>query len=468
MLWACLYFPDLAFAAAFAGVADDGAPRALVDGPVQRRRVLAADASARAAGVAPGQALAAAHVLCPQLTARPRAPNAETGLLEELAAWCYQFSGQVSLAPPQSLLLEIGASLHLFGGWPALERRLREGLAALGHAHRLAATPTAAAAWLLARHQDGVCIQMPAPLLTMLGNLPLARCGLPAAATMTGMGFRHLRELFRLPRPELQRRIGADGLDWLDRLRGHAPEALHAWRPPDHFEQTLEFDTEVRGGDALLFPLRRLTGALANMLAARDGGVQRFDLVMAHAAAASTRVGVELAAPQREAATLFALARTRLERVALPAPVRALTLQARQLPTFRPGLRDLFEPVRGDGLDWPALCERLRARLGDGALHQRVAVAGHRPECSWRDGDGNDAKTTRENRPRPLWLLPQPYPLRGELRVVAGPERIESGWWDGHDQRRDYYRVETGVGQHAWAFRAAGAADGWMLHGWFA
>ena len=39
--------------------------------------------------------------------------------------------------------------------------------------------------------------------------------------------------------------------------------------------------------------------------------------------------------------------------------------------------------------------------------------------------------------------------------------------------RRDYYLVETSLGQRAWAFRAAGdpvhdgRADGFMLHGWF-
>jgi len=70
---------------------------------------------------------------------------------------------------------------------------------------------------------------------------------------------------------------------------------------------------------------------------------------------------------------------------------------------------------------------------------------------------------------RPLWLLPQPIPLRQPLvQILSGPERIESGWWDGGDVRRDYYVVETSQGQRAWAFLPAGAAEGWMLHGWFA
>jgi protein ImuB len=70
---------------------------------------------------------------------------------------------------------------------------------------------------------------------------------------------------------------------------------------------------------------------------------------------------------------------------------------------------------------------------------------------------------------RPLWLLTRAIPLRGPApRILAGPERIESGWWDGGDARRDYYVVQTREGQRAWAFLAPGASDGWMLHGWFA
>ena len=60
-------------------------------------------------------------------------------------------------------------------------------------------------------------------------------------------------------------------------------------------------------------------------------------------------------------------------------------------------------------------------------------------------------------------------PLRGpEPRILAGPERLETGWWDGGEVCRDYYVVETVQGQRAWAFCAPGEQDGWMLQGWFA
>ena len=83
-------------------------------------------------------------------------------------------------------------------------------------------------------------------------------------------------------------------------------------------------------------------------------------------------------------------------------------------------------------------------------------------------GDGARIETAPARPPRPPWLLPRPLPLRGEVRIVSGPERLESGWWDGADARRDYYVLETAQGQRAWAFAPAGEQGGWMLHGWFA
>ena len=130
----------------------------------------------------------------------------------------------------------------------------------------------------------------------------------------------------------------------------------------------------------------------------------------------------------------------------------------------------------------PSLVEHLRARLGTQALYGIRRVAEHRPERAWCVAEPAIDDTavnppTPGAMPRPTWLLAAPQPLQalrgrprhhGRLELLRGPERIESGWWDGGDARRDYYVVQTREGQRAWAFLAAGASDGWMLHGWFA
>ena len=78
--------------------------------------------------------------------------------------------------------------------------------------------------------------------------------------------------------------------------------------------------------------------------------------------------------------------------------------------------------------------------------------------------------------PRPLWLLAEPEPLGHRLEAQPwvlkdGPERIESGWWDGADVRRDYFVAESPRGETVWIYRdhRYGSDDGeWFLHGIFA
>ena len=526
MLWVCLQFPQLALDAVSAGAdaSSHAAPFAVIDGPPQRRQVVLANAPARNMGVRAGQTLAGARMLCPRLAAAPRDEAAERQALESLAAWAYRFSAEISPGIPHRVLLEAGASLALFGGWAALERRLRSDLGSFGFACSLAAAPTATGACVLATHADGIAIMSTTLLANALGGVALAASGLDAktVSALQGMGFRHLRDLFRLPRAELARRVGEDALDHLDRMRGLAAEALPRWRPPQRFERRIEFSFGIESHPALAFPLQRLIRELATFLVARDGGVQRFTLVLGHEHGASTRVGIDLLAPQRDATSLFELARVRLERVELAAPVHALSLLADDLPPLCPLHRDLFDTNRREQLDWPALAERLRARLGDPALRGVARAADHRPGRAWRFvaaietatsrgkgcRDAGAAAAPRKNiapaaapaesptpqpattvdvsaeyigKTRPFWLLRRPIVLRGTpVRILAGPERIESGWWDERDQRRDYYLVETRGGQRAWAFVEAGTASaidprhatrvtvGWMLHGWFA
>jgi protein ImuB len=58
--------------------------------------------------------------------------------------------------------------------------------------------------------------------------------------------------------------------------------------------------------------------------------------------------------------------------------------------------------------------------------------------------------------------------LDGDLLTLKqGPERIESGWWDGQDAVRDYYVAESSQGSRLWVFQERGRMGGWFLHGVF-
>jgi protein ImuB len=413
---------------------------------------------------------------------------------ELLAAWAYRYSSQVHVGYDDAVVLEIEASLRLFGPWPAFERRLRDDLEALGVACRIAVAPNPRAAWVLAGLHDGLAIVHETRLDTALARIPVARAKLDPkqAQALQAMGLRRLGQLFAAPRAALGKRFGPALLQHLDRLRG-APEALDAYAPPDRFDLRIDLEWDVESTQPLLFPLRRLVSALAAFLAGRDGGVQRFVLRLEHdrqlpGGQADTEVVVGLLAAERDAALLFEIARSRLERLdgtarrAVPAPVRGIRLVADELPPFVPAARQLFEARPAQSLPWEALRERLRARLGSDAVYRLAAHDDHRPEQAWRRvtvqattaphaaARHAGSQPALPAAPRPTWLLSQPVPLRCHGSVpLAGPERIESGWWDGAGLRRDYYVVETGDGQRAWVFRPAGDADAPpMLHGWFA
>lgn len=122
---------------------------------------------------------------------------------------------------------------------------------------------------------------------------------------------------------------------------------------------------------ALLSSLRRLIGDLCTYLSIRDGGgVQRF------VAGLPTRGGhtdLEVVRYRRRWnwRTLFELTR-KLAGAQTDRPVVGVRLLARELPPFVPAARDLFDTRPQQQPPRPQLRERLRARLGDDAVH-RVA-----------------------------------------------------------------------------------------------
>lgn len=64
---------------------------------------------------------------------------------------------------------------------------------------------------------------------------------------------------------------------------------------------------------------------------------------------------------------------------------------------------------------------------------------------------------------------PSTVRYRGDIqrvRETSGPERIDSGWWQGITEQRDYYRVKLDSGPWLWIYRDRRNAT-WMLHGEF-
>lgn len=468
MRWACLLLPQLALDAVLRQQTDPGAPLALIGGPRQRRVLHAVNSSAKQIGLRRGMLLSAAHALTREFHALPFDSKLEAQTRLMLASWAYGFSSQVSMVFEHALVLEIAASKSLFGGWEQLGRRLSSELGEMGFRHRLAAAPNPFAARILVNVHDAIGVD-DAQMMTALARIPVERSGLPPSVTETlhRSGLRKLRQVFAVPRESMVRRFPPVVLEHLDALCGTHALPLRYFEPPDRFEARIEFEYEVESSQALLFPLRRLTSDLATFLSSRDGGAQRFALHFEHERHPDSILHVGLLTPEREASILFDLSRSRLEQLRLPEGTRGMRLVADDLPPFVPVSRDLFDARPAQALGWEQLRERLRARLGDNAVHGIRLHADHRPERATQTPVEKARPPSVQLPPRPTWLLPRPIPLRGFAHEVVGEaERIETGWWDGSDVRRDYVKVLTRDGQRAWAFRVVGDDELW-LQGWF-
>ncbi len=380
--------------------------------------------------------------------------------LPPLAAWACQFTPRVSLEP-DALLLEVEGSVRYFGGQDALLAALECGLAELGLQASLATAPTARAALWCARGGG-----LP------FAELPVFVMGGEHAAFFRSIGVATLGQLLALPREGLAQRCGQELIDELDRALGRLPEPREFFAPPERFSAKLELPAQVSHAEALLFGARRLLVQLEGLLAARHAGVRAFTLGLVHLGGATSDVRVQLASTTRDAERLSQLLREKLAVLKLAQPVEAIALSAADFTPLAGRSGALFGKMSADRAaeaeDWHRLVERLQARLGRDAVHGVSAYPDHRPEYAWRRVDPGewDPHEFVQPGPRPAWLLERALPVEegSRLALVAGPERIACGWWDGDEANRDYFVVELGRAL-AWAYREEGH---WYVHGFFA
>lgn len=428
--------------------------------------MFACNAAALALGVRPGMTLSSAWAMAPGLRILPRDPQIEHEALESVAAWLARFTPRVTLEPPQQLAAEMGGSLRFFGGLDALERRLDEGIAQLGFTARRAWSRTARAAlWRAA----GGGLALEALALEATG------AGAEALGLLRDLGIETVGQLMALPREGAARRLGQVLFDDLDRALGRIPEPRAWFAPPANFAAQLELPAPVGEAPGVLFAARRLLAQLEGTLVARQSGIRGFTLTLVHAEALPTRIAVPLGSASRDAAHFAALLRERLERIELLEPAETIVLEAGVFEPWRSTTAGLFPDAGAGREDWGRLIERIAARLGEQAVHGLALQSEHRPERAFRAIGMESLFAARPSpmpvegtpTPRPLWLLEAPRPLaENEFVLLAGPERIESGWWDEGEVRRDYFIARLKGSSLGWVYRERDR--GWFLHGIFA
>jgi len=451
-----------------------------------------------------------------------------------LGWWALRYTPKVARTG-DVLLLEVAASARLWGGLPALLQHI------LTSNQPVALNKYAQAATsLIALAQLAVAPSSPTQPVNGLAVDALPVHTLAAATphldTLSRLGIATWGQLRVLPRGGVSRRFGAALLDALDQAYGLRPD-LYPWLVlPEVFEASLELTSQVESAPALLFAARRLLAQLRVWLQLRHRGVLALELIWQmderrHTAHQGT-LRLRTAQPTQDASHLQRLLGEHLAHVRLPAPAHTLRLRTLETSVLGNTSASLLPDAVSTGDSLAQTVERLSARLGANQVLQLQPRQDHRPEQmqAWPPAATQliaayaiDKRTRGQNslknasqpvatvgapRPRadvskriaaplalwaqplyPTWLLQVPIHLavrqqqpqyQGPLTLLAGPQRLESGWWGGGEMAlRDYFVARSAQAGLLWIYRerlhrsgAAAATDepdaSWYLHGLFA
>lgn len=479
MLWLCLTLPQLPLEAL--QTSHEEVPMVITACEGSSRWIICANEAAERAYLKPPTNYTVALAVCPGLKMLERNLQAENNALERIAAWAYQFSSTVVLgaisprfneARNTVLWLEIGASLKLFGGFRNLIETIEQELQQLGYSYRLGIGPTLEGSALLARAGIRIATTSTQALRSRVRELPISLLALPISIhrhLMTS-GIRMIGLLLELPRDSIAKRFGPEITDFLARLVGDAADPRPAFCLPPRYAARFMFDFELKQSEALLFPIKRLLREFSGFLRGHDVGVQNFSLVFEHHETTASCVEIGLSVPDRDPDKFLALVKEKLERTQLPAPTISLQLIADQFSDPAVQQPDFFSNTLQTNEELAHTVDRLTARLGSSGVYGLKSVADHRPECSWSKAIHAEKSRSPEFPVRPLWLLPEPKPLQLSTmpQIAAGPERIESGWWDAGDVQRDYYVARMSNGAELWIYRDLSDNGQWYLHGFWA
>jgi protein ImuB len=443
--------------------------------------------------------LADARTLCPQLAVRISDPAGDLDFLEKLAIWAQRWGPWSALDPPDGLLVDISAVAHLFGGEAKLLADVEACFAGRGLAVRVAAAPTAGAAWALAHYapertilandEDGQAklSYLPVSALRLDDDVQtiLRRLGLKRLGDITGR-FEDTKGRDAIMRRFRNRRSpAANPLVRMDQLLGRVPEPLLPVVVQHMPLVQRRLAEPIRHRELLDQVLRDLAADIARVLEGRTLGARRLELGLWRVDGEVVIRPLELSAATRDPAHICRLFAAKLDDVDAGFGIETIRLRASWAEPLSLEQGDIEVAAETHGTSLSACIDRLSVRLGAGAVQRPVPYASHIPERaqSWQPPLEPEPASQGELafHARPLKLLdkaeyitvlyatpdgfPRSFRWRGKVHEVArveGPERIAPEWWRERStvRLRDYYRIEDGEGRRYWIYRHGLIGDG--------
>ena len=372
-----------------------GKPLAAVAKEQGRLVIAAVNGAAQANGVVPGQALADARALIPDLDVADHDPAQDLRLLGHLADWCGRYSPLVALDGNDGLFLDVAGCAHLFGGESAMLADLCRRIVKLGFSVRGALADTPGAAWACARYAAAAPVVVaPMAARAALGPLPVAALRLsPATAdALARLGLKRIGDLYDLPRAPLAARFGEDVRRRLDAALGESEEPISPRHPLAAHRAQMSFAEPIVAADDIARAVQHLLHGVCERLQREQSGARRLELLFYRVDGTFARAAIGTARPLRDPERLALLFAQHLERLDPGFGVETMALAVPLVESCAPNQIALPHAhpngAHGDRITQQdaraALIERLSNRFGPAHVFYLVPRQSHVPERAQR------------------------------------------------------------------------------------
>jgi len=394
-----------------------------------------------------------------------------------------------------TLLLDVKGSLQWLGGIRGLRRRVQTELKNLEMRARLAFAPSATGAWLLVtesnpganhnRWRYALSLKRLAKQLDPIAveRLPSAQ---PHSVWLQQLGCYQLRHLRTLERTELAARTSPALLIEMDQAYGRTAFIYQPLVLPIQFNQRLTLTHLAKRSTAIEPYLKRLLQSLCQWLRQKHMAITHLECRLHHRdrrrAWQPTVLNLAIGKPTDEFSVLWRWLSVRLQSTTLPAGVSDIGLVSRTLTERCEHNLALFADDHNQQSDACEALDLLRARLGAARVRQTTPKADYRAELAnhWSASQSPSEPTSLPlawGPHCPAWLLQRPKALsihrdqphlQGPLRLLQGPYRIETGWWDQGWVLRDYFVATDSSTRRYWIYSERDGINArWFLHGLF-
>lgn len=245
-----------------------------------------------------------------------------------------------------------------------------------------------------------------------------------------------LGDLAALAPDELGLRLGPQAVRLWEQAAGKSTRLLRLVRPPEIFEEQLEFEHEVETVEPLFFVLRRFLEQLGQRLGALYLVAAQLTLRLTFADKTSYEHYFQIPDPTHSVEILFRLLQAHLEDFRAEHPIVAVALVA--LPA-RPARQqfDLFETPLRDPSRLHETLTRLTGLFGAERVGTPVREDSHRPDAfhlapfSWQLPDApNELAEPMIGPALRRFRFPPTQRPGGKMIARQGPYRASGDWWD--------------------------------------